>query len=291
MTDSRAGPARSSQPLVAPDWLQSRLGDPAVAVIEVASEPDGVPDADGNIPEASVRYWKDLVWDTHRRDVPPPAEMARRLGECGVGEGTAVVLYAERNQFAVYCYWVLHELLGYDNVSVLDGGKVAWRQQGRPTVDRPAVPARVPGPPPARHGGQATRVFRDELLSRLSSAPPVLLDARLAEEYDGHRVKPGTGFDHGAERHGHIPGAKNLVYETLLHDDATFLGTAELAERFRAFGAHPDDADEVVAYCRLGHRASLVWFAASQLLGWDHVRVYDGSWTEWGSLVGAPIER
>jgi thiosulfate/3-mercaptopyruvate sulfurtransferase len=104
-------------------------------------------------------------------------------------------------------------------------------------------------------------------------------------------VKPGTGFDHGAERHGHIPGAVNLPYERFLADDGSFRSADELRALFEEIEAAPDQIDDLVAYCRLGHRGSLVWFVATQVLGYDHVRVYDGSWTEWGSMVGAPVER
>jgi thiosulfate/3-mercaptopyruvate sulfurtransferase len=129
------------------------------------------------------------------------------------------------------------------------------------------------------------------MLARLGDPGTVMLDARSADEYAGLRVKPAPGFDHGAERAGHIPGAIHLPATRLLTPGGTFRGAAEIEEAFRGAGAAPDQAKEVFAYCRLGHRASLMWFAMSQILGWEHARVYDGSWTEWGSCVGMPVQR
>lgn len=281
-----------SAPLVTCEWLRDHLDDPSVVVAEIAQEPDQAPYHEGHVPGAQGWYWKAFVWDTHEREFATPDLLARRLGERGVGDDDRLVLYGIRNQFATYCYWVLTELCGFTNVQVLDGGKVRWQHLGYPlTRDVPATtPASRSVPQPARR--DLSRVRRDELLAALrTGAAPRLLDARYEEEYDGRRVKPGTGFDHGAERHGHIPGAVNLPYERFLAEDGSFRPADELRALLTEAGAAADQSDDVVAYCRLGHRGSLVWFVATQILGEAHVRVYDGSWTEWGSLVGAPVER
>jgi len=134
-------------------------------------------------------------------------------------------------------------------------------------------------------------VGRDDVLDNLESTNRLLLDVRSPEEYSGKRVMPPPGFDHGAERKGRIPGAVHLFYQELLNDDDTFLSPDELRGKFAGVGAGPEQVSEVVSYCRLSHRATLAWVAATQILGWNHVRIYDGSWTEWGSIVGFPIEK
>lgn len=282
----------TDQPLVTCEWLRDHLDDPSVVVAEIAQESDQASYREGHVPGAQGWYWKDVVWDTYEREFPTPELLAQRLAERGVGDDQHLVLYGIRNQFATYCYWVMTEMCGFQNVHVLDGGKVRWQQLAYPlTAEEPQVTAaqrRVPRP----DRRDRSRVRRDELLRALEQGSvPRLLDARYEEEYDGRRVKPGTGFDHGAERHGHIPGAVNLPYEQFLADDGSFRPTEQLQALFEQVEAAPGQADDVVAYCRLGHRGSLVWFVATQLLDYDHVRVYDGSWTEWGSLVGVPVER
>jgi thiosulfate/3-mercaptopyruvate sulfurtransferase len=279
--------------LITAEQLLDDLDVPSLRVVEVTPEPVLEDYLRGHIPGAQAWYWKDVVWDDLSREFPTPPVLAQRLGELGIGDGTTLVLYARRNQYAIYCAWVLGELCGFADVRVLDGGKTVWERRGFPmTTDAPLVaPAARAAPRSDR--SDRSRIRRDELLARLAApAPPRLLDARYPEEYDGRRVKPGDGFDHGAERRGHIPGAVNVPYESLLDPtDGTFLPAEQLRARLAAVGATPEQADEVVAYCRLGHRGSLVWFVATQLLGYDHVRLYDGSWTEWGSMVGAPVER
>lgn len=280
-------------PLVTCEWLLEHLDDDDVVIAEVAQEPDQEDYVAGHIPGAQGWYWKDVVWDTYEREFPEPEVLARRLGERGLSNGKRLVLYGQRNQFACYCYWVMTELCGFTQVSVLDGGKVAWQWRGLPmtTAIPEVLPAHLSIPPGGRR--DRSRVRRDELLAALrNGTAPRLLDARYEEEYDGRRVKPGTGLDHGAERHGHIPGAVNVPYYRFLSpEDGTFRPTDELRALFEEAEATPEKAGEVVAYCRLAHRGSLVWFVATQLLGYDHLRVYDGSWTEWGSMVGVPVER
>lgn len=279
-------------PLVAADWLLDHLDDDRVVVAEVTQEADKESYRAGHLPGAQGWYWKEIVWNPLQREFQTPARLAEVLGTFGVGDDRHLVLYGERNQYAIYCYWVMTELCGFSQVHVLDGGKVGWKYLDFPmTTEVPRVAAtRRRAPRGRRFDG--SRIRRDELLAALAGTPPRLLDARYAEEYDGKRVKPGTGFDHGAERYGHIPGAVNIPYERFLSDeDGRFRSTEELQALFEEVDASPERAGEVVAYCRLGHRASLVWFVATQLLGYDHVRIYDGSWTEWGSLVGVPVER
>lgn len=290
MADTTADPPTS--PLVTTAWLAEHLDDPSVTVVQLLYEPDIDDYSDGHIPGAVVQPWKRVLWDDFRRDFATPAQIAARLGAIGVGPDDTLVLYSGRNHYAMYGYWVLHEMGGHANVRVLDGGIARWRLDGRPiTTD---VPERRPVayPVPDRVRNDATRVSRQEILAGLGSVGRVLVDARSPEEYAGERVKPAPGPDHGAESYGHIPGARHLHARDLMDPtDGSVLPREELETLLRSVGAAPDQAREVIAYCRLSHRASLLWFVTTQILGWSHVRVYDGSWTEWGSMVGMPIER
>lgn len=281
-----------SSPMVSADWLAEHLDDPQVRVIELLYEPDVDDYADGHVPGAQVRFWKDFLWHETNREFATPEEMAARLGAAGVRPTDTLVLYSGRAQYAMYGYWVAHVMDGHPDVRVLDGGRAAWLLGGFPmTTEIPSVTA-VECSPQRATRDDASRVARDELQALLGRPALRILDARTPEEYRGERVKPAPGPDHGAERGGHIPGAVNLHARDLQDPvDFTLRPLAELEALFRAAGAAPDQAEEVVVYCRLSHRASALWFTMTQLLGWHHVRVYDGSWTEWGSSVGMPVER
>lgn len=277
--------------LVSTDWLAARLDDPSVRIAEVKLEPDDADYARGHVPGAMAWYWKDVFWDDTSREFVAPRQVAERMSEYGISDSTTVVLYSSRVQFAVYGYWALTVMSGHPDTRVLDGGRTKWLMEGRPLST--AVPAVTAVAYRATTSGRddSTRVRRDEVLARLGVPGTVLVDGRSREEYLGLRVKPAPGPDYGAERYGHIPGAVHVPSLSLLNDDRTFKSAAELERIFRAAGAAPDQASEVITYCRLGHRASMAWFAMVRLLGWGHVRVYDGSWTEWGSCVGLPVSR
>lgn len=280
-------------PVVDVAWLQAHLDDPSVRIVEIQHEPDIDEYAEGHIPNASSWFWKDCYWDELSREFLTPQQLARWLGAHGVGPDTTLVLYSMRNQFAAYGYWIYHVMCGHPDVRVLDGGRRNWLHEGGTlTTDVPSfAPVDYPEPT-GRARDDSTRLLREQVRERLGRPGVVLLDGRYDEEYTGARVKPGTGPDHGAERHGHIPGAISLPFHELFRPDSfAFQSPERIEQLFREAGAAPDQADEVITYCRLGHRASLLWFAATVLLGWQHVRVYDGSWTEWGSSVGMPVAR
>jgi thiosulfate/3-mercaptopyruvate sulfurtransferase len=281
-----------SRPIVDATWLRAHADDPDVAIVELQYEPDVDEYADGHIPGAASWYWKDALWDPLEREFVTPAQAAAWLGSHGIAPTTTLVLYSGRFQYATYGAWVLGTLCGHPDVRVLDGGRRAWSGAGGElTSEQP--PARPPVAYAVSRDGRddSSRAYRAELLARVGDGTVRFVDARYPEEHDGRRVKPGTGLDHGAERHGRIPGAVNLPFNTLLGPDFRLKDAAELQAAFRAAGAAPDQVAEVVAYCRLGHRASLIWFVATNILGWSHIRLYDGSWTEWGSAVGSPVER
>jgi thiosulfate/3-mercaptopyruvate sulfurtransferase len=198
------------------------------------------------------------------------------------------VIYSDRVQYGTYAFWAL-TMAGHKDLRLLDGSRTKWVAEGRPLSQVVPVFDGVPYESPTSDA--SSRVGRDDVLGNLENSGRLLLDVRSPEEYSGKRVMPAPGFDHGAERKGRIPGAVHLFYQELLNEDDTLLSPAELREKFGGVGAAPEQISEVVSYCRLSHRATLAWVAATQVLGWNHIRIYDGSWTEWGSIVGFPIEK
>lgn len=276
--------------LVSADWLEEHLDDPDVVVLEVSFYPPaGAAWFRGHIPGSRYVYWKELCWDPIRREMPDSTSMGERLGALGVGDRTKLVLVGDPIQFATYAYWVL-AMTGFEHlVSILDGGHAAWEEERRALVEDPAPTTVMPAPVPTGPVTDA-RIGRDGVLAGLDDGRRALLDLRSAEEYRGERVAPLTApFDHGAERGGHIPGAVHLPHERLLRSDGTFRDAGEISDVLEGSDVGPDR--EVVTYCRLSHRASLAWFALTRIADRSNVRVYDGSWTEWGSMVGMPIER
>lgn len=273
--------------LVSPAWLAGRLGAPGIRVIEIGSLNDSTAYRAGHIPGAVWWYWKAALWHDTDREFPTPETMAARLGRIGVGPETTVVLYGDPVQYGTYAFWVL-TLCGHPDVRLLDGARTRWTAEGCPLATETPAPSAVEYPP--RPGDGSSRVGRYEVRAGLGRPGRLLLDARSPEEYRGERVMPPPFFDHGAERTGRIPGAVHLYFRELLNDDDTFKHPDELRRVLGGRGAAPDRGD-ILAYCRLSHRATLLWFAMRHLLGYGNVRIYDGSWTEWGSIVGFPIER
>ncbi len=272
--------------LVSGGWLAQRLESPDIRVVEVASAADETAYRAGHIPGAVRWHWKTALWHETDREFPSPETMAARLGAIGVTPRTTLVLYGDPVQYGTYAFWVL-TMCGHPDVRLLDGARTRWAADGRPlSVDRPQP---APVGYPAQAPDMSARVGRDDVRAGLSRPGRLLLDARSPEEYRGERVMPPPFFDHGAERAGRIPGAVHLYFRDLLHADDTFKAPEELEAALRARGAAPDR--EIVTYCRLSHRGTLLWFAMRYLLGYRNVRVYDGSWTEWGSIVGYPVEK
>jgi thiosulfate/3-mercaptopyruvate sulfurtransferase len=275
--------------LVSPEWLAARAGDPSIRLIEIAGMGQENMQAykAGHVPGALCWDWKQSLWDEHAREFPSPDEFARRLGAAGISDATTVVFYGEDIQFGLYAWWTFR-YCGHADVRVLDGGRHGWTAQGRKLVtDIPPHPAPVQYRPQARR--EEMRIRRAEVFSALRDTETVILDARSAEEYRGERVGAPGMPDVGAVRTGRIPGARHLYFADLLTVDKRFKPRRQLAELVLQCGVRPNI--DVIAYCRMSHRATLVSFALTELLGIPNVRVYDGSWTEWGNLVGAPIER
>lgn len=277
-----------TSPMVDTAWLAEHLDDPGVRIIEVESDPEGTAYDEGHIPGAIRWFWKDLCWHDTDRQFVTPDELAKRLGAAGIGDETTLVLYGDPVQYGNYAFWAL-KMAGHPDLRLLDGARKKWLADGHElTTDVPACEpvGYTPGTP-----DQSMRLGREAVLERLGDPGRFLLDVRTPEEYSGERVMEYGKFDHGAERGGRIPGARHLFFKELLNDDDTYKSAGELSAKFKEAGADPGNADEIVVYCRLSHRATLAWTAMALILGWENVKIYDGSWTEWGSIVGFPVER
>lgn len=277
-----------TQPLVSCEWLADHLDDDAIRVIEVTSAEDDAQYREGHIPGAAWWFWKDALWHDSDRQFVTPDEVAESLSIIGVTPQTTIVLYGIPFQYGTYAFWVL-KMAGHQDIRLLDGGITRWKAEGRPLEqDAPTFEAAYY---PVSDANTSSRVGRDNVLEGLNSEGRILLDVRSPEEYEGERVSPPPNFDHGAERKGRIPGARHLFFRELLNEDDTLKSPDQLRRQFARVGIRPDSTEEIVTYCRLSHRATLAWFAMEHVLGLEKVRIYDGSWTEWGSIVGFPIEK
>ena len=278
-----------ASPIISSDWLSDRLLDPTIKVIEISSKKDDeAPYVTSHIPGAMNFFWKDLCWHDTDRQFVSSKTLAERLGGIGISEKDRLVLYGEPVQYGTYAFWAL-TMAGHPEMYLLDGSRTKWEAEGRPMTD--AVPQPEPVDYVPQDGNTTMRVGRENVLDRLGEQGRFLLDVRSPEEYSGERVMEYGQFDHGAERGGRIPGAKHLFYKELLNSDDTFKTPEEIKETLEAVGCIPADYDEVICYCRLSHRATFAWTAMTHLLGHKNIFIYDGSWTEWGSIVGYPVER
>jgi thiosulfate/3-mercaptopyruvate sulfurtransferase len=276
-------------PLVSTAWLEEHLSDPDLRILEICSLADDKTYRSGHVPSAQWLYWKAACWHETDRQLVTPAEMARLFGSMGIGPDSVVVLYGDPVQYGTYAFWAF-TLAGHRNLRLLDGGRRKWLLEGRPLSQE--VPQRAPVDYPAPEGTSAMRVGRRNVREHLGDPQRLLLDVRSPEEYAGKRVIDySAAFDHGAERYGRIPGAKHLYFRELLNEDDSFKEPDAISRVLDAAGLSPDCFAETVCYCRLSHRATAAWFALTYLLGIGNVKVYDGSWTEWGSIVGYPIEK
>ncbi len=273
--------------LVDTAWVADHRSDPAVRIVESNEDPLLYPS--GHIPGAVEVDWTRDLNDPLRRDYLDAEGFRQLMGRNGIGPDTRVVLYGDRNNWwAAYALWVF-ELFGHTNACLMDGGRQKWVAEGRPlTLDVPSYPA-VDYPRPARDDA-TNRAFRDVVAAHVAAGRR-LIDVRSPEEYRGERLHMPEFPNEGALRGGHIPGAANIPWARAIDPaSATFLGAGDLRALYeQAHGFAP--ADDVITYCRIGERSSHTWFVLKYLLGYPNVRNYDGSWTEWGNLVGAPVER
>ncbi len=273
------------QALVETDWLEEHLDDPAIRVIEV--DEDTTAYEKGHIRRAVGWNWNTDLHARVGRDYVTQAELSELLSRSGVGPDTTVILYGGNNNwFAAYAYWIL-KLRGFDDVKLLNGGRKKWELESRElTQDVPTFQPtgyRISGPERPE-----IRALRDEVLAKIGSGIG-LVDVRSPEEYRGEKLAPDHLPQEQSQVPGHIPGAANIPWGRAANDDGTFKSADELRALYESEGVTSDR--EVIAYCRIGERSSHTWFALQELLGYPNVKNYDGSWTEYGSLVGAPVEK
>ncbi|HVL38784.1 MAG TPA: sulfurtransferase [Fimbriimonadaceae bacterium] len=273
--------------LVSTEWVAEHLDDLSVRIVESNEDPLLYPS--GHIPNAVEVDWTRDLNDPLRRDYLDRDGFERLASRIGITPETTVVFYGDRNNWwAAYALWVF-SLFGHRNSKVMDGGRSKWVAEGRPLVKE------VPSFPATQYRAQerddqTERAFRDDVLRHLESRGK-LVDVRSPQEYSGERLHMPEFPNEGALRGGHIPTAKNVPWARAVNpEDGTFKTADELRAIYEGeAGLSPED--EVIAYCRIGERSSHTWFVLKHLLGYPNVRNYDGSWTEWGNLVGAPIER
>ena len=271
--------------LVTTDWVAEHAADAGVVVAEVDENPDLY--EEGHIPGAVKLHWRDDLQDPVRRDLVGRADFERLLGERGIGNDTTVVLYGDKNNwFAAYAYWYL-KIYGHADVRILDGGRQKWIDEGRELTTE--APAAQRAAYTAQERDESIRVYRDEVLAGLGRDGRALVDVRSPQEYAGELLAPPGYEQEGASRGGHIPTAQSVPWAQAVRDDGTFKPADELRELYGGKGVTPDK--EVLAYCRIGERSAHTWFVLRELLGYENVRNYDGSWTEWGNLVDVPIEK
>jgi thiosulfate/3-mercaptopyruvate sulfurtransferase len=270
--------------LVTTDWAVEHLNDPGVRFVEV--DVDTTAYEKGHLPGAVGWNWRNDLQAKPARDIAPKEQLEQLLSRSGIGPETTVVLYGDNNNwFAAYAYWTL-KYYGLDDVKLINGGRVKLEAEGRQfTTD-------VPSPASAsfKFSGstnEAIRAYRDDVAERIGKAG--LVDVRSPGEFSGELLAPENLPQEGAQRGGHIPTAKNIPWAKAVKEDGTFKDVADLKELYGAQGITGDR--ETIAYCRIGERSAHTWFVLTEILGYPNVRNYDGSWTEWGSLIKAPIEK
>ena len=273
--------------LISDAELEARLGDPSIRIVEV--DEDTSLYGKGHIPGAIAWNWKTELHDPLRRDFIDQKQLAALLKKSGVGADTTVVLYAGNNNwFSAYTYWLLR-YLGFDNVKLLNGGRKKWELESRQLTSEVPEVAPATSAPTLGAVRPALRALRDEVLNAVTTGDRAWVDVRSPEEFRGDLLAPPHLPQEQAQVPGHIPGASNIPWSKAAAEDGTFRSADELKELYANAGITGDEP--IIAYCRIGERSSHSWFVLTELLGYDNVKNYDGSWTEYGSLVGVPVER
>jgi thiosulfate/3-mercaptopyruvate sulfurtransferase len=271
-----------SDVLVDADWVQAHLDDPGIVLVEVDEDTSAY--EKGHIRGAVRIDWKTELQDPVRRDFVDKTGFEALLSEKGIANDDLVVLYGGNNNwFAAYAYWYFR-LYGHQNVKLLDGGRKKWELDSRDLVQD--VPSRPKTSYTAQEQDASIRAFRDEVVEAISNKN--LIDVRSPDEFSGKLLAPAHLPQEQAQRGGHIPTARNIPWSKAANDDGTFRSDEELRKLYEEAGV--DLSKATIAYCRIGERSSHTWFALHELLGLQDVKNYDGSWTEYGSLVGVPIE-
>ena len=274
----------ASDVLVTTQWVADNMSNPKIKLIEVDVDTAAYDEA--HAPGAVGFNWTSQLQDQVRRDILTKEGLESLLSSAGVSNDDTVILYGDNNNwFAAYAFWLL-EMYGHKDIKLMDGGRKKWIEEKRP------VTKDVPSPAKSSYTAQAPkaelRAKRDQVLAALGNAKNAMVDVRSPAEYKGEIMAP-PGLPETAQRMGHIPGAANVPWAQAVAEDGTFKPVAELEALYVPKGVTKDK--EVIAYCRIGERSSHTWFALKHLLGYPNVRNYDGSWTEYGSLIDVPIEK
>ncbi|WP_254536711.1 sulfurtransferase [Halomarina litorea] len=274
--------------LVSADWVEEHLDefqsdDPEYRLVEVDVDTEAYDE--GHAPGAIGFNWETQLQDQTERDVLDKEDFEDLMGSHGISEDSTVVLYGDNsNWFAAYTYWQM-KYFGHEDVRLMNGGRDYWLDNDYPLTEE--VPEFPEQDYAAEGPNEDIRAYRDQVEDAMEAGIP-MVDVRSPEEFSGEILAP-PGLQETAQRGGHIPGASNISWAATVNDDGTFKSADELRDLYESEGVTDDG--EVIAYCRIGERSSIAWFALHELLGYDDVRNYDGSWTEWGNLVNAPIEK
>jgi thiosulfate/3-mercaptopyruvate sulfurtransferase len=268
--------------LVTADWVAENIRNPHVAIIEV--DEDTTLYAQGHIENSITFNWREDLQDGLRRDIISKEGFEALLSKSGIENDTTVVLYGGNNNwFAAYAYWYF-KLYGHQDVRLLDGGRKRWELDARPFVTD--VPARTATRYVAKDQDLSLRAFRDEVVAAIGIKN--IVDVRSPAEFSGELAAPAHLPQEGGQVKGHVPSAKNIPWSKAANEDGTFKSQDELKDIYTSAGV--DLAKDTIAYCRIGERSAFSWFVLHELLGVTNVKNYDGSWTEYGSLVGVPVE-
>jgi thiosulfate/3-mercaptopyruvate sulfurtransferase len=269
--------------LVSTDWVANNLNSPNLRLVEV--DVDTTAFDQGHIPGAVGWNWQTQLQDNIRRDLIDKATLEKLLSASGISNDATILLYGDNNNwFAAYAFWQL-KLYGHENVRLINGGRKKWLEEKRPLTKDPANV--TPTNYRVTQTDESIRAFKEDVLAVVQGRKPgQLVDVRSVDEFTGKIIAP-PGMNETAQRAGHIPKAANIPWSQAANEDGTFKSFDELQKLYQPKGI--TGKEEVIAYCRIGERSSHTWFVLKYLLGYDNVRNYDGSWTEWGNLIGAPI--
>jgi thiosulfate/3-mercaptopyruvate sulfurtransferase len=270
--------------LIETDWVASHLQDATLRIVEV--DVDTTQYDQGHIPGAVGFNWQSQLNDQIRRDIISQADLEALLSKSGIGNTHTIILYGDNNNwFAAFALWIL-EMYGHGDVKLMNGGRKKWIDEGRPlTKDAAQHP---PTTYKAKPADTSLRAMRDDVMRLYRDSRHALVDVRSPQEFTGEVLAP-PGLSETAQRGGHIPGAKSIPWAQAVQENGTFKTYDDLKKLYEPKGVTADK--NVIAYCRIGERSSHTWFVLKYLLGYQDVRNYDGSWTEWGSMVNAPIEK
>jgi len=268
--------------LVSTQWVADHGSDPGIKLVEVDVDTNAYDE--GHVAGAVGFNWTSQLQDQVQRDIIKKADLEKLLGEAGISNSDTIILYGDNNNwFAAYAYWIL-EMYGHQNLKLMDGGRKKWLDENRPTTKDAPAPAKASYK--ASDANLALRARQREVEDALGKV--ALVDVRSPAEFTGEILAP-PGLMETAQRGGHIPGAANVPWGQAVAEDGTFKPVDQLKSLYGGKGV--DGGKDIIAYCRIGERSSHTWFVLHHLLGYSNVKNYDGSWTEWGSIVGAPIAK